>query len=79
MMIINLFIICIIVVLTTTTLGFNIINNNNRINRSYRMSINMNTNANADPLLLRAARGINNILLFVFLVTIANTNNITNR
>jgi len=34
--------------------------NNNKMIRTNRMSINMNTNANADPLLLRAARGILN-------------------
>ena len=52
MIMINLLLICIIVILTSS-LGFNIVSSNKI--RSNRMSINMNTNA--DPLLLRAARG----------------------
>ena len=62
MMIINLFIVIMMIVLSLS-LGFNIMNNNKMI-RTNRMSINMNTNANSDPLLLRAARGIEIILLY---------------
>ena len=70
-MIINIFVLCIIVILSLS-LGFNIMNNN-KIIRSNRMSINMNANANADPLLLRAARGI--IIIFLisnYIIIIAN-------